>query len=292
MVATFSKAQEIIPLYNGKIPGAKPTPTTYVETTITRANGTLSTTKVSFPTLTVFEAPKSKANGSAVIICPGGGYSSLAFSHEGLDVAKRFNEIGITAFVLKYRLPNDEIMTDRTFGPLQDAQQAMYLVRKNAKKYGIKKDKIGILGFSAGGHLASTLITHYDDLKIADAEKISLRPNFGALIYPVISFQESVHVGTMDNLLGKTPSDEMKAYFSANKNVTKKTPPVFFVHAKDDKTVPFENSVMMSEALKKNNVETGIYLYEQGAHGFGLKNKTSDVDWFNILADWLKKNKF
>jgi acetyl esterase/lipase len=287
-----ANAQEIVPLYSGEIPGAKTTPADYVENTEVRANGTLSVTKVSVPTFTVFEAPKNIATGTAVIICPGGGYSALAFSHEGTDVAKRFNAIGVTAFVLKYRLPSDQIMVDKTYGPLQDAQQAIYLIRKDAKKYGIKANKIGIMGFSAGGHFASTLVTHYNDLKIADPEKIDLRPNFAALIYPVISFEESVHTGTMKNLLGPNPPDNLKHYFSANKNVTKKTPPTFFVHAKDDKTVPFENSVLMNEALKQNKVDTDIYLYEKGGHGFGLINKTSDVDWFNLLADWMKKEKF
>jgi acetyl esterase/lipase len=287
-----ANAQEIVPLYLGEIPGAKTTPADYVENTEVRANGTLSVTKVSVPTFTVFEAPKNIATGTAVIICPGGGYSGLAFSHEGTDVAKRFNAIGVTAFVLKYRLPSDQIMVDKTYGPLQDAQQAIYLIRKDAKKYGIKTNKIGIMGFSAGGHFASTLVTHYNDLKIADPEKIDLRPNFAALIYPVISFEESVHTGTMKNLLGPNPPDNLKHYFSANKNVTKKTPPTFFVHAKDDKTVPFENSVLMNEALKQNKVDTDIYLYEKGGHGFGLINKTSDVDWFNLLADWMKKEKF
>lgn len=292
MAVNYSNAQEVVPLYSGEIPGAKTTPTDYVENTEVRANGTLSVTKVSVPTFTVFEAPKNIAKGTAVIICPGGGYGALAFSHEGTDVAKRFNAIGVTAFVLKYRLPSDQIMVDKTYGPLQDAQQAIYLIRKNAKKYGIKANKIGIMGFSAGGHFASTLVAHYNDLKISDPEKIDLRPNFAALIYPVISFEESVHTGTMKNLLGPNPADSLKHYFSANKNVTKKTPPTFFVHAKDDKTVPFENSVLMNEALKQNKVDTDIYLYEKGGHGFGLINRTSDVDWFNLLADWMKKEKF
>ena len=287
-----ANAQEIVPLYKGEIPGAKPTPADYVENTEVRSNGTLSITKVSIPTLTVFEAPKNIATGTAVIICPGGGYGALAFSHEGIEVAKRFNAIGVTAFVLKYRLPSDEIMVDKTYGPLQDAQQAIYLVRKNAKKYRIKISKIGIMGFSAGGHFASTLVAHYNDLKISDPEKINLRPDFAALIYPVISFEESVHTGTMKNLLGPNPADSLKHYFSANKNVNKKTPPVFFVHAKDDKTVPYENSVLMNEALKQNKVDTDIYLYENGGHGFGLINKTSDIDWFNLLATWMKKEKF
>ncbi|MBB6239088.1 acetyl esterase/lipase [Pedobacter sp. AK013] len=286
------KAQEVIPLYAGDIPGAKPTPADYVENTEIRPNRTLSVTKVSIPTITVFEAPKNIATGTAVIICPGGGYHSLAFSHEGTDVAKRFNAIGVTAFVLKYRLPSDQIMVDKTYGPLQDAQQAIYLIRKNAKKYKIKTNKIGIMGFSAGGHFASTLLAHYNDLKISDPEKIDLRPNFAALIYPVISFEESVHTGTMKNLLGPNPADSLKHYFSANKNVNKKTPPTFLVHAKDDKTVPYENSLLMNEALKKNKVDTDIYLYENGGHGFGLINKTSDVDWFNLLAIWMKKEKF
>jgi len=292
MVAIFSKAQEVIPLYAGNIPGAKPTPSDYIENTETRANGTLSITKVSVPTLTVFEAPKNIATGTAVIICPGGGYGALAFSHEGIDVAKRFNAIGITAFVLKYRLPSDQIMVDKTYGPLQDAQQAIYLVRKNAKKYGIKKNKIGIMGFSAGGHFASTLITHYNDLKIADPKKTDLRPNFAVLVYPVISFEESVHTGTMKNLLGDNPTDSLKHYFSANKNVNRKSPPVFFVHAKDDNAVPYANSILMSDALKTNNVSSEVYLYEKGGHGFGLINKTSDVDWFNLMASWLKKQKY
>ncbi len=292
MAINYSNAQEVIPLYNGDIPGAKPTPTTYIENTEVRANGTLSITKVSVPTMTVFVAPKETATGTAVIICPGGGYGALAFSHEGTDVAKRFNAIGVSAFVLKYRLPSDEIMVDKTYGPLQDAQQAIYLVRKNAKKYGIKTKKIGIVGFSAGGHFASTLVTHYNDLKISNPEKINLRPNFAALIYPVISFEESVHTGTMKNLLGPDPADRLKHYFSANENVNKKTPPAFFVHAKDDKTVPYENSVLMNEALKKHKIDTDIYLYEKGGHGFGLINRTSDVDWFNLLANWLKKEKF
>ncbi len=292
MGVTISNAQEIIPLYTGEIPGSKPTPAEYVEKTEVRTNGTLSITKVSAPTLTVYEAPKDIATGTAVIICPGGGYGALAFSHEGIDVAKRFNAIGVTAFVFKYRLPSDQIMVDKAYGPLQDAEQAIYLVRKYAKKYGIKKNRVGILGFSAGGHFASTLIAHYSNLKISNPEKISLRPDFGALIYPVISFEESVHTGTMKNLLGSAPADSLKHYFSANKNINKRTPPAFFVHAKDDATVPYANSILMSDALKAEGIDTEVYLYEKGGHGFGLINKTSDVDWFNLLAAWLKKEKF
>jgi len=291
MVTVSLKAQEVIPLYDGAIPGAKNS-ATYIEETVKGTDGISRVSKVVTPTLTVFSPSADKANGTAVIICPGGGYGILAIDHEGYNVAKRFNEIGVTAFVLKYRLPSDEIMVDKTYALLQDAEQAIYLVRKNAKKYRIKSNKIGIMGFSAGGHLASTLLAHYTDIKITDAEKINLRPDFAALIYPVISFEQSVHTGTMKNLLGPNPGEQLKHYFSADQNVNKKTPPTFLVHAKDDKSVPVANSILLNDALKSNGVKTEIYLYEQGGHGFGLKNKTSDVDWFNLLAEWLKRNKF
>lgn len=291
MVSLLTKAQEVIPLYLNVVPGSK-TSVNYIEDTDHGADGIDRVSKVSIPTLTVFPADKEKANGTAVIICPGGGYGILAINHEGYDVAKRFNQIGITAFVLKYRLPSDEIMVDKTHALLQDVQQAIYLIRKNAKKYNVKPKKIGIMGFSAGGHLASTLLTHYDDVKIDNPEKINLKPDFAALIYPVISFEQSVHTGTMKNLLGANAADSLKHYFSADENITKETAPTFLVHAKDDKSVPVENSILLNKALIKNNVKSEIYLYENGGHGFGLKNKTSDVDWFNLLAIWLKKNKF
>ncbi|WP_443936738.1 alpha/beta hydrolase [Pedobacter sp. MW01-1-1] len=291
-MSTVLKAQEIVNLYPGDTPGAKKTPATYVEKTEVRANGSIKVSKVSIPTITIFQAPKEKATGTAVIICPGGGYSGLAMSHEGTDVAKRFNALGITAFVLKYRLPSDSIMLDKTYATLQDAQQAMYWVKKNAAKYGIHANRVGIMGFSAGGHFASTLETHYADLKISNPEKINLRPAFAVLIYPVISFEEFVHKGTMVNLLGANPSPALKKYFSANKNITQKTPPTFLVHAKDDKTVPVENSIMMNEVLKEKGIDTEMYLYEKGGHGFGLINTTSDVDWFDLLANWLRKEKF
>ncbi|MCZ4245192.1 alpha/beta hydrolase [Pedobacter punctiformis] len=287
MAATYTQAQQIIPLYPDSVPGSKYAKN-YQEVSETGKDGIIRISKVSIPTLMVFEAPAALANGAAVIICPGGGYGILAYNHEGTEVAKRFNEIGITAFVLKYRLPSDEIMVDKTYALLQDAEQAIYLVRKNAKQYGVKPNKIGIMGFSAGGHLASTLLAHYNDVKIKDAEKINLRPDFGALIYPVISFEQSIHTGTMKNLLGANPPESLKKYFSADQQVNKKTPPVFFVHARDDQSVPVQNSVLMNEALKKQKVRTGLYLYANGGHGFGLHNKTSDVDWFNLLRDWLK----
>ena len=236
-----ANAQEVIPLYGGAVPGAKSTPVDYKEKNDSLKDGTIRLSQVSQPNLTVF-APE-KPNGTAVIICPGGGYSILAFEKEGLSVAKRFQEIGITAFVLKYRLPSDLIMKDKTIGPLQDALQAIYLVRKNAASFGINPDKVGIMGFSAGGHLASSASTHYADMKIENPENISLRPSFSILMYPVITFGEYAHKGSVQKLLGDTPTASQLKYFSSELQVNAQTPPTFLVHANDDKTVPVQNSL-------------------------------------------------
>ena len=166
--------------------------------------------KVSEPTLTVFKPAKEKANGTSVIICPGGGYAILAFDHEGYKVAKWLNELGITAFILKYRLPSDLIMQNKSIGPLQDVQKAIRLVRRNAKKWNLDPDKIGIMGFSAGGHLASTLSTHFNEKVYAAIDSISARPDFSLLIYPVISMNSKItHQGSKNNLLGENPNEEI-----------------------------------------------------------------------------------
>ena len=163
--------------------------------------------KVSRPSLTIFLPPKEKATGAAVIICPGGGYANLAMGYEGTDVARRFNESGIAAFVLKYRIPNDSTMIDKEIGPLQDAQRALLLVRSRADEWGIDSNRIGIMGFSAGGHLASTAGTHFQKNYIANPDHITLRPDFMILIYPVISFNTPIaHMGSEQNLLGHHPS--------------------------------------------------------------------------------------
>lgn len=213
-VATNLNAQQAISLYGGAIPGAKPTPASYVEETITREDKVVRTSKVSKPELYVYQP--ASPTGTAVIICPGGGYGILAIDKEGHDVAKKFQEMGVTAFVLKYRLPSDLIMKDKSLGPLQDALQAIYLVRKNAALWGIDPNKVGIMGFSAGGHLASTASTHFSDMKIDNQENISLRPSFSILIYPVITFGTNTHAGSVKNLLGETPTDEQKNIFLRN----------------------------------------------------------------------------
>ena len=291
MIAALSyqtSAQVILPLYEKEIPNSIPgaDEEQSVKEGITRIS------KVSIPTLIMYTPAAGKANGTAVIICPGGGYGILAIDHEGHEVAKKFNEMGVTAFVLKYRLPNDRIMVDRSIGPLQDAQRAIQMVRSNASKWKINPKKIGIMGFSAGGHLASTAGTHFNNPVISNSTKTSLRPDFMLLIYPVISFQDSItHSGSKNNLIGKDADVTKKTYYSNELQVTKKTPPTFLVHAKDDGAVKADNSILFYEALIKNHIPAEIYLYEKGGHGFGLNNKTSDVKWMDLLKNWMEKRK-
>jgi len=288
---TKLSAQEIIPLYEKEIPQSKPIVNR--EKSETGTDGIQRISKVSEPTLMVFLPPKEKANGTAVIICPGGGYGILAFSHEGTDVAKAFNQWGVTAFVLKYRLPDDSIMTQKENGPLMDAQRAIQLVRLNAAKWHISKNKIGIMGFSAGGHLASTAGTHFNTAVIPNIQNTSLRPDFMILLYPVISFTDSLaHMGSRTNLIGKNPTQEKINYYSNELQVTKQTPPTFLVHAKDDKAVKVQNSIAFYDALQKNGIPAEIHLYEQGGHGFGMNNKTSNDKWMDWMQVWMKRNEW
>jgi acetyl esterase/lipase len=243
------------------------------------------------PTLTVFKPAAKKRNGTAVIICPGGGYSVLAAGHEGADVAKVFNKAGVTAFVLRYRLPKEECMIQKEYVPLMDAQQAIYFVRSHAQQYHIDPNKVGIMGFSAGGHLASTAGTHFDPVR-KELASTNLRPDFMILIYPVISFNDEIgHVGSKDNLLGKNPDEKLVHLFSNEEQVTPQTPPTFLVHASDDDDVNPENSIRFYQALLKNKVPAELHLYEHGGHGFGLNNTTTNEDWFKSCVDWMKTNK-
>jgi len=285
----MAKSQTEIPLYNGDIPNSKKVADR--EYTEKADNGRIRVFSISRPTLTIFEVPKEKSNGAAVVICPGGGYSVVAIGHEGFDVARQFNDMGVTAFVLKYRLPRDSTMDDKSIGPLQDAERAMQYVRENAKKWNLKKKKIGLMGFSAGGHLASTEATHFEKPVIENKKKTNLRPDFLILVYPVISFNDSLmHQGSRDNLLGKNPSPEKIQLYSNELQVTKNTPPTFLVHAKDDGGVKYENSVRFYDALKKNNIKSEIYLFDKGGHGFGLNNPTTEVKWMDMVHQWLQTN--
>lgn len=288
MMTTVAFAQEgkTIELYPKGVPNSKKVASgSYIEKTVnTRA------AKVSVPTLIPFFPEKGKANGTSIVICPGGGYSILSMENEGYAIARKFNEIGITAFILKYRLPSDSIMVDKTIGPLQDAQRAVQLVRQRAKEWALNTDRVGIIGFSAGGHLASTAITHFDKAVIDNKDNVNLRPDFAILMYPVISFGELAHKGSKDNLVGKTPTPEMVDLYSNEKQVTANTPPTFLVHAQDDRTVPVMNSVVFYEAMVKAKVKGELHLYQAGGHGFGLNNKTTKDEWFERCKNWMDAN--
>ncbi len=283
------RAQDSMPLYD-KVPGSKPV--TDREKSVT-TNGILRISKVSVPTLTIYKARPVSGKTAAIIICPGGGYGILAASHEGSDVARVFQEWGITAFVLKYRLPDDTAMVNKETAPLQDAQRAIQIVRQKAGEWGIDPGKIGIMGFSAGGHLASTASTHFDNHLIDNPSTTSLRPDFSVLIYPVISFSDSLtHMGSRNNLLGKNPSPEKITLYSNELQVNAKTPTAFLVHAGDDKSVKPGNSIRYYEALLKNNVAAELHLYQNGGHGFGMNNITTGDKWMERLKNWLLANKY
>ncbi|WP_367865241.1 alpha/beta hydrolase [Pedobacter sp. WC2423] len=284
------QAQEVMKLYPGKIPGAKAVPAAYKQKETIINGKVFGLSKVSDPSLSLYAADPQKANGTAVIICPGGGYAFLATDHEGEEVARRFAAQGVTAFVLKYRLPSDTIMVDQSSGPLQDAQQAIYLVRKNAAAWHINPSKVGIMGFSAGGHLAASLAVHYGDLKIKNPEGLSLRPDFAVLIYPVISFTASAHTGSVKNLIGPNATQAQKEYFSNELHVNSQTPITFLVHANDDDTVPVENTILFNQAMVKNKVSVETHLYQAGGHGYGMHNKKTSDDWFLRLQEWLLAN--
>lgn len=245
------------------------------------------------PTITIYLPEKAKATGAAVVICPGGGYRVLAIKHEGHDIAKWFNEFGVAGIVVKNRLPTSENITDTSEVAMTDAQRAVRMVRHHAADWGIEKDKIGIMGFSAGGHLASTVGTHFD-YGIANSadpiQKVSCRPDFMILMYPVISMSEDfMHAGSMKNLLGNNQSYEQKLRFSNEKQVTSETPPAILIHSSDDKAVPVENSIRFYEAMIKNNVPAELHIFNSGGHGYGLgrKDGTSHNLWTENCQAWM-----
>jgi acetyl esterase/lipase len=288
-VNSFAQGK-VIPLYSGEIPNSRKTPAGYKENLDT--NGLF--TNISVPTLTVYTPKKGTANGTAVIIFPSGGYRVVV--DEGGDFAKAFISKGITTFILKYRLPSDEIMQDKSMGPLQDAQMAIKFVRNNAGKYYIDSNKIGFVGVSAGGHLASTEATHLNTVLIENEEKINLRPDFMILVYPVISFTQAGVIGavgaTISNLLGTTPSKESLDFFSNEKHVTANTPPAFLLHAGDDGRVSAEHSILFYEALQKVKVKAELHILQSGGHGFALEHETRGGKWFSWCIDWLQENGF
>ncbi|MES2376049.1 MAG: alpha/beta hydrolase [Bacteroidota bacterium] len=279
-IAASLYGQSGIPLYSGNIPNSKKTPPDYIE----YINRWGTAEKVSVPTLTPYLLEKGTMH-TAMLVIPGGAYVNVAIGLEGEQIAVALNKIGVEAFVLKYRMPNDNIMEDKSIGPLQDAQTALLLIRKNAKRWNIDTTKIGVIGFSAGGHLASTLGTHFDKPVIQAPDNISLRPDFMALIYPVITMGTFTHSGSRISLLGREPSPALIDLYSNEKQVTATTPPAFIVQAEDDRTVPVQNSLIFYNALLQNKVSAELHIFPSGGHGFGLK--TAKINWIDRLKDWL-----
>ncbi len=281
-------AQTIIPLYNGTIPNAKPCNKTEDNTVKGRVSNIIS------PCLYAYIPEKKDSTKTCVIICPGGGYSRLAIDHEGHQVAQAYNKKGITAFVLKNRLPIDaDCCENKEIVALMDAQQAVKLVREKAAEYDVNANSIGLMGFSAGGHLASTAGTHFNTAVIENANNTSVRPDFLVLGYPVISFSDSLtHMGSRDNMLGKNPTEAKKILYSNELQVTPQTPPTFLLHAADDKTVKVDNSLLFFMALQKNKVPSEIHIMQKGSHGFGLNNKLEPTNWMLNVFAWMKANSF
>ncbi|RRA98885.1 alpha/beta hydrolase [Larkinella rosea] len=289
LLATSVMAQkpETVELWpKNQIPNAIPNEAVQEKSELGK-DGILRISDVKVPTIAVFLPPKDKATGAAIMVIPGGGYSLLAYGHEGEEMAQWFNERGIAAFVLKHRLPDDRTQTNRHEVPLADAMQGMKLIRQNAAKWNINADRLGVIGFSAGGHLASTLSTHYHRGAAASEEA---KPNFAILMYPVVTFGAKAHVGSREKLIGKNASPEQIAYYSNELQVDAKTPPTFLVHAQDDKGVPVENSIDYYLALTKANVPAEMHIYPKGGHGYALrvKGKGSIENWPAACEGWLK----
>jgi acetyl esterase/lipase len=290
--STMSRSQTVISLWsNGQMPNDLQNRS--IQEKIEVGNdGILRISNIVFPTLSVYVP--TTPNGAAVMICPGGGYAIEASGHEGVDVAKWFNSIGVTAFVLKYRLPDDKLWSNKYEVALQDALQGIKIIRESADKYKVDPNRIGIMGFSAGGHLAATVSTLWHQAKtlkgfenLSDAQVC--KPNFSILMYPVITSGPFKHAGSFERLFGKTPSQEQLEHYSAEKQVSAQTPPTLLVHATDDKGVPVENSMLYYDALRKLRIPASMLLYENGGHGFGLakKLKGSVHSWPESCHQWL-----
>ena len=254
----------------------------YTEGVITLKNGSERIVRVTTPTLEIF-TPKSKTeNSPAVVVCPGGGYARLCYDKEGVEIAKWLAENGFVAAVLKYRLPSDAIMSRRPFGPLSDARQAVRYLRQNANKYGVDNKKIGIMGFSAGGHLAGSAATLTIDTLG------SARPDFAALIYPVISFDKQItHAGTRQCLIDGLPDEaELANLFSLDTQVGMDMPPVFIACAFDDTAVPCYNSLRFADAMARNKQLCELHVYSKGGHGFGLGTDRPAGEWTKNFITW------
>lgn len=267
---TWVSAQQVIPLYEGAIPFAKE--------------------NTERPTLTIYTPKKVAAKGAAVIVCSGGAYGGRANEVEGIPAAQKLVAAGITAFLLDYRVPNAERMDHKELVPLTDAQRAIQYVREHAKQYKLDIHKIGIMGFSAGGHLVSTVGTHFSKTVLENSKNMSLRPDFLVLIYPVISFADSLtHLRSRKNLIGPDYTAEQIREYSNELQVTDSTPPTYITHGIDDDVVKVENSLYFEAALLQHHVPVQLFLYEKGQHGYGANNPQAQVQWIDDCINWIKK---
>jgi acetyl esterase/lipase len=278
---TQAKGQNIIKLYDNEKEDIEIDENLNPDNEI--SNGLIK--KVISPSIEMYSPEGNNTLRPAIIICPGGGYSVIVYEGEGISTAKKLAAKGIVAFALKYRLPNPST-ANRNNLPLQDAQKAIKIVRENASKWNINPDKIGIMGFSAGGHLASTLATHYYP-GINNPEDTNLRPDFQILVYPVISMRDSLtHIGSRTQLLGKKPNSDDIIRFSSELQVTKDTPPAYITHAADDNVVDVDNSISYFEQLRHHQVPVEMHIYPKGNHGFIFKQES----WTEPLFQWMKSS--
>ena len=292
IVAASAQEYKLLLWPSGNIPNYKKTN----EVEKRDSSGIVRISLVQQPMIDVYLPSKQNATGQALVVCPGGGYGILAYDWEGTDIAKWLNANGIAAIVLKYRLPNSKSNIDPKLSPLLDAQRALRFVRANAEKWNIKKDKIGIMGFSAGGHLASTAGTHFDkgNPNATDSiDRISSRPDFMILMYPVITMsQPYMHQGSRNNLISAMADSSTAKYYSNDLQVTGETPPTLLVHATDDKAVPVENTLSFYQALKNNGVPAEMHIYPYGGHGFSLAiGKGYLQTWTDRCMEWLRSLK-
>lgn len=280
----ISAQQKIMVWQKGEMPNSKGLKLNIIE----EKEGRI--TQIQEAELFAFLPAKEERKPMAIIVIPGGGYRHLTYDLGGYSYAKWLNTLGISAFVLNYRLPTSRDLKQRELGPLQDIQAAIKLIRKNAAQYGISPDQIGVLGTSAGGHLAamvSNISTNYTELK-GDWSTISTVPNFAILVSPVIDLGEFAHKGSRVNLLGENASQEKIAEYSMQNRVTEKTPPTILFHAQNDNAVPVINSILYYEAMIKNKVKGALFIFPKGEHNIGISNKTELTDnWKKLCADWL-----
>ena len=283
MASAFPPRMQSFPLYgDGAIPNSKPGPDEETGT------NTGWVQKVSRPRIEVYLPAKVKATGAGVLVFPGGGYAGLTYESEGAQQAAFFIDHGIAAFVVKYRLPSDQTMVDKSIGPLQDAQQAIRFVRQHAREWNVDPARVGVIGFSAGGHVATTLATHFNKAYIDNPDQVNLRPDFLIAAYPVISMDAAItHMDSRKALLGTNPSDDLVRMFSNELQVTSETPPTLLLHASDDRLVDVDNTIRFYEALRHAGVPVEAHLFEKGQHGFFLMPRDR---WQGVILEWLDSN--